>query len=288
MPAKTYKEWESCLLERLVAIYPESEAHVIARWLLEKRAGADNTQRLLNAPLSLNDGDYLRLCQDVERLLQHEPVQYVLGEAYFYGMRFEVSPAVLIPRRETEELVEWVLQSIDTRRSLRLLDIGTGSGCIAVTLKKYLPAAEVHAWDLSPEALAQARRNASLHQAEVHFAQKDILAEAAAAAHHERWEVIVSNPPYIPQKEKEIMQRHVTDYEPAMALFVDDSRPLLFYEAIAHYARHTLMPAGYLFFEIHEDYGAACKRLLEQAGFEEVSLRRDMQGKDRMIRARKP
>ncbi|WP_084147113.1 peptide chain release factor N(5)-glutamine methyltransferase [Thermonema rossianum] len=288
MPVKPYKEWEALLLDRLRAVYALPEAQVVARWLLEKRAGAANHQRLLNAPLALSEEVLRQLRQDVERLLQHEPVQYVLGEAYFYGMRFEVSPAVLIPRRETEELVEWVLQSVASQQSLRLLDIGTGSGCIAIALKKHLPAAEVHAWDVSPEALAQAARNAVLHHVEIRFSHKDILVEAAASAHEDQWGVIVSNPPYIPQKEKADMQRNVTDYEPATALFVDDNRPLLFYEAIAQYALQTLAPGGLLFLEIHEDYGEACKHMLELHGFAEVVLRHDMQGKNRMIRAYKP
>jgi len=288
MPVKPYKEWERELLERLLVVYTEPEARAIARWLLEKRVGAGNTQRLLNAPLSLSEAVKRRIEQDIERLLRHEPVQYVLGEAYFFGLRFEVSPAVLIPRRETEELVEWVLQSIAPGQPLRLLDIGTGSGCIAITLKKHLPAVEVHAWDVSLQALEQAARNAALHHVEIRFSHKDVLIEAAASTHKEQWEVIVSNPPYIPQKEKALMQRNVLDYEPPIALFVDDSRPLLFYEAIARYAWHTLLPGGYLFFEIHEDYGMACKHMLEQYGFQQVQLRRDMQGKQRMLRACKP
>ncbi len=218
------------------------------------------------------------------RLWQQEPVQYVLGQADFYGLKFQVNPAVLIPRQETEELAHWVLQSLP-RPDLHLLDIGTGSGCIAITLKKKIPTLRVSATDISVEALAVARTNAERYAVVINLLQHDIL-DPKKWSKLEKYDIIVSNPPYIPQREAAIMSAQVRDFEPHQALFVTDATPLLFYETIAKFAQQQLRPSGFLFFECNEFNAQDVVKMLENQGFTNVELRQDLNGKDRMIRAR--
>lgn len=286
---KSCRAWEKEITSVLAAVYNHQEAHRISQWLMEKRLGIRSKDRLLDVPVcpSVEQLDQLR--QDIQRLMRYEPVQYVLEECYFYGMQFKVSSGVLIPRRETEELVEWVLQESGKPFEGRLLDIGTGSGCIALALKKHMPGAQLVAWDVSWEALRQAKQNAQLLGLEVEFCHKDIFQQIHChSASSEQWTIIVSNPPYVLESEKDELAPHVRLYEPAEALFVPDSKPLIFYEAIAAYARRSLQAGGKLYLEIHEHYGEACYRLLTDAGFIHVQLKKDMQNKDRMIRAVQP
>jgi release factor glutamine methyltransferase len=207
-------------------------------------------------------------------------------------MKLAVNKHVLIPRPETEELVEWVIETLKewpqkTDRQYKMLDVGTGSGCIAIALQKNLPAYfESWACDINDEALTVARKNADDNKALVDFIQLDLLDE------HQRKQlphidVIVSNPPYIPQKEKEKMQDNVVQYEPSMALFVPDNDPLQFYKALIAFGKEKLQSGGYLFVDVHENYGTETKELIETAGYKEVEMKKDLQGKHRMIRARK-
>ena len=219
-----------------------------------------------------------------------KPVQYILGSTEFYGLTFLVNPAVLIPRPETEELVEWALATVGSEqwavgskeKPLRILDIGTGSGCIAISLKKNLPDAEVAAIDISAEALQTAKQNAIINEVEVDFIQIDILNHSPLTTHYS---LIISNPPYVTLQDKTLMHANVTDFEPHTALFVPEDNPLLFYDAIAGFATHNLVPGGFLFFEINEAFGQETIELLKQKGFTDIELRQDMSGRDRMIKA---
>ena len=287
----TYHE----LWRPLTAVYDEREAQAVARMVLEVHFGLTMAEVLCG---QMPDERELRQIQ--QRLLAGEPVQYVIGEAEFGGRRFCVAPGVLIPRPETYELCQWVIEErgdnevrgtrYEVRemspRGERILDIGTGSGCIACTLAAELPEAEVTAWDISEEALAIARENARRTQVHVSFEQVDILdPRLIAASPQNRYQVIVSNPPYICQKEQATMEHHVLDHEPHQALFVPDDDPLLFYRAIAQYGSHALTPGGSLFFEINPLYATELSALLSAMSYHDIEIRNDQFGKPRMIKA---
>ena len=265
--------------------YSESEIHVLGMLILEKLTGFSRIWLLIHKELKLNDEQNIIASQYLERLKNHEPIQYILGETEFYGLKFKVNPSVLIPRPETEELVEWVKPPHPPKGGFlsgtpTLLDVGTGSGCIAVALKKKFPSANVSAMDISPEALALAKENAALNEVNIEFIQDDILHPAAT---DRKWDVIVSNPPYIPASEQRYLHKNVTDFEPHLALFVQDNDPLIFYRKIAEFALSHLTAGGRLYFEIHQSLGRLCCQLLESMGFQSVVLRKDLSGNDRMI-----
>lgn len=282
----TLQEAGFYVLNQLRTVYETGEASAIADRVMESLTGADKTERMLykNNPISPEEEARLRMY--TQQLLTHEPLQYVLQEAWFFGLKFYVDQNVLIPRPETEELVDWVIANcrfpIDT---LSILDIGTGSGCIPVTLKRRLRKASVTAIDISEGALTVAKKNAAKLGAEVNFLQVDIL-DPVASASLESTDIIISNPPYIPENNKASMDPNVLDFEPHTALFVPDHDALLFYKAIVKFAHTKLNPGGLLFFEIHEDLGPDVISLLESEGFT-ATLKKDMQGKDRMVRAGK-
>ncbi len=226
------------------------------------------------------------------RLQTGEPVQYILGETEFYGLPFKVNPSVLIPRPETEELVEWILETCgglfaenSKHFTGNILDIGTGSGCIAISVKKNLPNARVSAVDISESALQTASDNASLNKADVHFIHSDILNWQAQTANFDLYNLIVSNPPYVTLLDKKQMHANVTDHEPQSALFVPEDDPLLFYHTIADFALTKLPANGLLFFEINENYGNQTVEMLKKKGFTDITLKQDMSGRDRMIKA---
>ena len=284
------------LWQRLLSLYDEREAKAIVRLVLEERFGLTLAEMLgasLNEILKIKN-EKLNGEEELEnmmrRLEQGEPVQYVLGEAWFCGRRFHVEPGVLIPRPETEMLVEWGLGEAPLypprrgKNVLDVLDIGTGSGCIAISLALGLPSASVVAWDVSDAALRIARANAEQLGAEVSFVKQDALAAPDDIA---RWDVIVSNPPYVCASEAAQMEPHVLEHEPREALFVPDNDALLFYRAIARYACRALKPGGRLFFEINPLYAAELFSLLKSMGFAEVELRDDQFGKCRMIKTLK-
>ncbi len=213
-------------------------------------------------------------------LKKQKPLQYILNKTYFYGLPFEVNKYTIIPRNETEELVEWILRSIPKDDSLKILDIGTGSGCIAISLKKHLPRCYITALDISHQALKVAERNAKLNSVKIHFQQMDILREVP----NDTFDMIVSNPPYVRNIEKKWMKKNVLLYEPHIALFVEDSNPLLFYERICSIAPMLLKRKGYIFFEINEYLSKQMPILIEQKGFKNFILKKDIYGKYRMIK----
>ena len=258
-------------------LYGGSEARQIARMILEARTGTTLTQLAVEPDAAVAFDDMESVAAEIAA---GRPVQYVLGEAEFCGMMFSVGEGVLIPRPETEELVAHVAEA----RPRSVLDICTGSGCIAVSLARMLPATEVWAVDLSAEALAYARRNAARLDADVRFVQADAL---AIPDFGRRFDAVVSNPPYIPNSERESMRLNVTGYEPAMALFVDDSDPLLFYRAIARQSGSLLAAGGALWFEVHEMFADDVARLLERECFEDVVICRDINDKPRIVCGRK-
>ncbi|WP_438711587.1 peptide chain release factor N(5)-glutamine methyltransferase [Aquimarina muelleri] len=220
-----------------------------------------------------------------QRLEKQEPIQYIIGEVDFYGMSFKVSPNVLIPRPETEELVDWVLKDQPKDASLAILDIGTGSGCIAISLAKNLPKARVYAIDVSEQALEVAKENAKNNKVEVTFIKEDILKVESL---FQKFDIIVSNPPYVREMEKQEMKPNVLNNEPSLALFVSDKDPLLFYEKIAILANKKLNNDGVLYFEINQYLSFETKKRIEELGFTSVKVREDIYGNKRMIRACAP
>jgi release factor glutamine methyltransferase len=283
----TLQESQQYLIAQLSPLYDAREASNIAHWVLEHLTGWKKIDRLVHKedPLSAEQNTLLE--QYIAELLTHKPVQYVLREAWFYGLPLYVDEHVLIPRPETEELVEWVIQETGSgNTAYSILDIGTGSGCIPIALKKQLPAATVYACDVSEGALAVAQKNAQMADTAIQFIQTDFLVSANWGSLPEA-DIIVSNPPYIPVKDKGSMRENVLQHEPHLALFVENDDPLLFYRSIAQFARQKLLPGGRVYVEIHEDLGAATLQLFTGSGFTNAELKKDMQGKDRMIRAMK-
>jgi release factor glutamine methyltransferase len=234
--------------------------------------------------LSTEQADALN--KTLKELKTGKPVQYILGKTEFYGLPFNVNPSVLIPRPETEELVEWVIGSVGSLKLAvgSLVDIGTGSGCIAISLKKNLPGFKVSAIDISTDALQTAASNANLNKVNIEFIEADIL-NFKSEIEIPKSEIIVSNPPYVTLHDKIQMHNNVTDFEPHTALFVPENDPLIFYRAIADFAIIHLTKNGLLFFEINENYGKEIVELLTDKGFTNIELRKDLSGRDRMIRA---
>jgi len=275
-----FKELKHHFIQEIKPNYGEEEASFIFYIALEYLTnwGRNEFIRLTNEPVE--EAKELAFKNIISELKSGRPIQYIIGETIFYGLNFKVTPAVLIPRPETEELVEWVLHKTnDAKGLLNVLDIGTGSGCIAITLKKYNKNMEVFAFDVSHDALAIAEENAGLNDVQVNFIEADILNYSS----HNTYDVIVSNPPYIKEEEKADMHTNVLNYEPHLALFVEDSRPLMFYIAIADFAKKNLRQDGYLFFEINEFLPLETMDMLSDKGFKNIELKKDMQGKSRMI-----
>ncbi|MDX2070955.1 MAG: peptide chain release factor N(5)-glutamine methyltransferase [Haliscomenobacter sp.] len=270
------------------SLFDPREAQSIARIVFED---CFQLQRSQFAQATLNDTQASHLESILSALQRKEPLQYILGQADFYGLKFKVDSRVLIPRPETEELVEWVLETINApifSTTPRILDIGTGSGCIPITLAKKLPQAEVWGLDVSPAALALAQENAQLNQVQVHWLEVNILQEALWPQHfldNPMFDVIISNPPYIPEREVVLMPVQVTEFEPHLALFVSDDDPLIFYRQIARFAQQNLRTGGYLFFECNEYNASEVATMLSEMAWKEIVLQKDLSGKERMIRA---
>ena len=270
--------------QKLGQLYDEGEACAIGDWLLEHLTGTRRKDRYVRREESLDPQQVIKMNNAIERLLKHEPVQYVLSEAWFCGLKFYVDSRVLIPRPETEELVEWIIANCRFPVSeLRILDVGCGSGCISISLKRRLGKAEVWGCDQSAGALEVSSRNATQLGVDVRFERIDFL-DPAQADQLPSFDIIVSNPPYIPETEKEKLDRNVTAHEPHMALFVPDNDPLVFYRAIARFGKTHLHGGGNIFFEIHEELGSAVSELLKNEGYV-AEMKKDMSGKDRMIKA---
>ena len=267
----------------LTPLYGEGEAKAIARMVYEVRYGLTFTDLCIGKDTQLSADDQAELDEIAQRLERHEPIQYVLAKAEFMGEWYDVEPGVLIPRPETEELVRWIVLKETTAN---ILDIGTGSGCIAITLAAMYPKATVTAWDISEKALKVARTNAIRHKVNVLFQQVDILANSQQPKANS-YDIIISNPPYICNKEREAMEQNVLDYEPHEALFVPDEDPLLFYRAIAEYGKKVLKPDGWLYFEINPLYAEPLRELLHSMSYHDIECKDDQYGKQRMIRARR-
>lgn len=262
--------------------YPDSEALSLAKMLLTEAFGF-STLELYGGKDKEISGNRLRdLHEMLSRLQKNEPIQYIIGTESFCGLTFEVSPDVLIPRPETQELVRWIEAEWKSVRPCRILDVGTGSGCISISLAKFIEGAKVESWDISERALQVARRNCLRNGVEVLLRQQDVL---NAVPGGELYQVIVSNPPYICEKEKVDMDANVLDWEPETALFVPDADPLLFYRKIAELGVSMLCEGGALYFEINRAYGEETLRMLEGLGYKQLELRKDDFGNDRMIKA---
>ncbi len=274
-------------LERLISLYSERELTTFYKESLKKRLKLTDADFLLQKEIRLSESDLLYFRSIVKRLQNQEPFQYILGETYFYDLVIRCDERALIPRPETEELVEWICNSVDKNEKLEILDVCTGSGCIALALKSMLKASNVSATDISPEALALAKKNAMLLALDINFLQDNALVEDADLFDANSLDLIVSNPPYIPMKQKESMEKNVLDFEPHLALFVADEFPLIFYKAIAEKALQLLKPKAWLFFELHESFAEETKELVIALGYEDVEIKLDLQGKSRMLKAKK-
>ncbi|MGN0309977.1 MAG: peptide chain release factor N(5)-glutamine methyltransferase [Bacteroides sp.] len=273
---------------RLSACYPQREARALARILCCEVLGQSDVDFFVGKDTVLSENEHKKVEDIIQRLLHFEPIQYIQGEAPFMGERFKVNADVLIPRPETAELVQLVVDEVKVEERkgtpLRLLDVGTGSGCIAVTLARLLPSAEVEAWDISPEALAVARENALRMGCKVDFRQRDVLTYTPSVEEQGRYAAVVSNPPYICRHEAQQMERNVLDWEPGLALFVPDDDPLRFYRRIATLGRQLLCEGGHIYFEINRAYGNEVVDLLKTLGYGEVALLQDLEGNPRMVK----
>lgn len=279
----TFKDAHTQLVQDLEKIYERREAEQIAQLIWEKLTGWDRIQFSLSKNDFLTESQVTILDKWRQELLQKRPVQYVIGEAWFVHYPFYVNENVLIPRPETEELVDWIYNDYKEAQKKSILDIGTGSGCIAISVKKLLPSNEVFGLDVSSEALKVAQKNATDLKAEVQFLQRNILEIDALAM--QTWDIMVSNPPYIRPSEQAEMRHNVLDFEPHLALFIEENDPLLFYRKIAVLGTTHLNKNGALYFEINESFGKDVVSLLQDLGYTDVELKKDLQDKDRMTKA---
>ena len=278
------KQYKNHFFDSLKTIQDEQEIESFFFILTEYLHHLKRVDVALNPDFEISDAAIEKWNAILVELQQEKPIQYITGEAWFYGLRFEVNENTLIPRPETEELVEWIIESQKSKvqsQKLEILDIGTGSGCISISLKANLPQANVSAIDVSEQALEVAKINAVSNNVEVNFIQANILEVEDLNQH---FDVIVSNPPYVRNLEKQEIKKNVLDYEPHLALFVEDTDALLFYRKIAQLALKNLSPNGLLFFEINQYLGNETVDLLENLGFKNIELKKDIYGNDRMIK----
>ena len=270
----------------LVSVYPLSEINSIFKILVEERLNFDAAQIVLEAQKEINTADVDYFLQALIKLQENIPIQYILEKTQFYNLKFKVTPKVLIPRPETEELIDWVLKDLkednSSKQNIKILDIGTGSGCIAVSLAKNLPDSEVWALDISKSALEIAKYNAQLNLTAINLINLDILQTKTLP---QKFDVIVSNPPYVMQQEKKVMHNNVLDHEPDTALFVSDENPLIFYDKITNLALAYLNKSGSLYFEINQSLGKETISLIKSKSFSNILLQKDFLGNDRMIKA---
>ncbi|MCG8576465.1 MAG: peptide chain release factor N(5)-glutamine methyltransferase [Flavobacteriales bacterium] len=269
--------------KKLDRLYGERECRNIFLLICDYRFGLSKPQ-VFSGDYRLTESELLEINSMVKRLAKNEPIQHILGETEFYGQSIFVGPEVLIPRPETEELVDWIQKENQDQNQLRILDVGTGSGCIAIALKSIFKSkAEVVAVDISSDALEMAQKSALKNSCEIDFKRLDVLNDSLEILGE--FDIIVSNPPYIPEADRTLMNSNVLDFEPEMALFVSNEDPLIFYQTIAKKALNQLSPQGKLYYEIHEDFGRQMVEMMELVGYSDITLLKDLQGKDRMLRA---
>ena len=275
------REFRNRFNKELLTIFPQKEIDSFFFLLIEKELGLQRIDLALNNQISISDEKFQHLYNALSRLKSQEPIQYIIGETEFFGLPFKVSKDTLIPRPETEELVEWILKECKTKGSISILDIGTGTGCIAISLAKNLPNATITAIDISSEAINIAKQNAELNKVCINFIEQDILISKELP---QQYDVIVSNPPYVRELEKKEIQPNVLENEPHLALFVDDNNPLIFYKKIAEIATSHLNKNGKLFFEINQYLAKETVEMLTKKGFQ-TTLKKDLFGNDRMTKS---
>jgi release factor glutamine methyltransferase len=279
----TIFQFKQYFVESLQSIYSKEESIILCNLLLESRLGWDVAEIVLKGKETLTNQNQVYFEKALQRMLKNEPIQHLIGYTDFYGLKIKVNPFVLVPRSETEELVDWILKDVkstESNKPVRILDIGTGSGCIAISLAKNLSNYKIQAIDISEEALQIAKENALRHKVNVKFVKADIFDLKEA---DEKFDIIVSNPPYVRDLEKTEMHFNVLNYDPEMALFVRDEDPLIFYNAIADYTKKMLSKNGKLYFEINQYLGKEMIDLLQKKGFKSIRLKKDLLGNDRMI-----
>ena len=281
------KEYRTQFIQELMAIFGEDEAQSFFYLILEEKQQLKRIDLALQPDLTFSEEEILMWNSIVEQLKLEIPVQYLLGKTSFFGLDFEVNPSVLIPRPETEELVDWIIKSSKSQvesAKIKILDIGTGSGCIAISLAKNIKNTQVFAIDISDKALAVAKKNAEINNVEVVFLNQNILETTDL---NQQFDIIVSYPPYVRNLEKQEIKKNVLDNEPHLALFVEDNDALIFYKKIATLAQKNLTQNGELFFEINQYLGQEMIELLDKMNFKNIELRKDIYGNDRMIRGMK-
>ena len=278
---KSSKNLYNQIVNKLVQIYNENEARQLTKMLLEDVIGISFEKIMIDEEITLDESDKNLLDEKIDLLMKYHPIQYVLGKAYFYGREFIVNPCVLIPRQETEELINEIL--IDNKRpNLKILDIGSGSGCIGITLALELENPIVTALDIDESALEVTLQNAKQHEVNMDSILDDILLKDQLP---EQYDIIVSNPPYVTEMEKKYLLNNVLDHEPYKALFVPDDNPLLYYKRIVLLAKKYIKPRGKLYFEINENYGPEVAKICKDENFTNIKLVQDINGKDRILKA---
>jgi len=277
----TIKKTISYIKTELKEIYPVTEINSFINLIFDAFLNYSNTKLHTSQEQEISDDLFMDIVFVCEELKLQKPIQYILGESHFYDLKFKVSPGVLIPRQETEELVDWIINE-NSNRKLKILDIGSGSGCIAISLAKNLPDTTVIASDISLKAIEISKQNAKSNNVNLQFLQFDILNPSTWK--NESFDIIVSNPPYVTEKEKKLMQKNVLDFEPELALFVPDNSPLIFYEKIIDFGKKHLNPNGKIYFEINEAFGKETQLLFNKDLFKDICLKKDLNGKDRMLR----
>ncbi len=280
------KEFKTFFSEALSEIYPQTEIDTFFFLLIEEKLELQRIDTVLKPNFEITSAIFKELQVIINRLKKEEPIQYILGKTEFYGLPFFVDKNTLIPRPETEELVEWVLNEVKNfenynTKNLSILDIGTGTGCIPISIAKNLPNSYISAIDISKNALNIAKQNAVLNEVKIDFHEIDIL---NAEKLNQKFDIIISNPPYVRELEKAEIKNNVLQNEPHLALFVDDNNPLIFYDKIANLAKNFLTERGILFFEINQYLGNKTLKMLEIKGFKNIELRKDLFGNERMIK----
>ncbi|MCY1483677.1 Release factor glutamine methyltransferase [compost metagenome] len=274
------KDYKTLFIEKLTPLYDLLETESFFYIILEDLHQMKRIDLALDPGFSFSDEELEKWNSITEKLQKEIPIQYILGNAHFYGLEFEVNENTLIPRPETEELVEWIVKKNEFKGKIKILDIGTGSGCIAISLAKNLPVATIFAIDVSEKALETAKRNAVKNEADVTFLLKNILETEDLG---QNFDIIVSNPPYVRNLEKEEIKKNILDYEPHLALFVEDDDALIFYRKIAELGQKNLVEKGQLYFEINQYLGTEMMDLLQAKNFKDIELRKDIYDNDRMI-----